>query len=107
MTLVWGNAGHSQASWERFQPDGRASLLQWLPGWCDDVTRSAEDESSWCVSHLPELHPQLVLQLLAAAFAKVEGSFRTRLGSALAKGTLCPLRFGLLLVKREGGRELS
>lgn len=78
----------SQACWEKFQTDRDASFLAWLPSWCDDVISSTNDESSWCVLHLPEQHPQLVLELLAACFARIDGSHRARLAHALASGTL-------------------
>ncbi|KAK9807441.1 hypothetical protein WJX73_007551 [Symbiochloris irregularis] len=77
---------HMLGAWERYKPASSPPFLQWLPTWCDDVTRATEAESSWCVSHLPELHPQLSLQLLVATFRKLDASFRTRLASGLSQG---------------------
>lgn len=77
---------HVQVPWERYDPSSARSFVQWLPGWGNDLVSAAGAECSWCVMHLPELHPQLELRLLAAVFAKLEGGFRTRLAAALGRG---------------------
>ena len=77
---------YMQGAWERYKPASSPPFLQWLPTWCDEAIRSTADESSWCVSHLPELHPQLSLQLLVATFRRLDASFRTRLASGLSQG---------------------
>lgn len=76
-----------QEPWEHYDPAGAISFFQWLPNWCSTFIVATEGEASWCLSNLSDLHPQLEMQLLAASFRKMDGSFRSRLSGALSQGS--------------------
>ena len=52
------------------------------------MANALASEARWCSDALPDLHPQLVLQLLSSLFARIDKPFRTRLASALVQGAV-------------------
>lgn len=94
-----------QAAWDGYDRGAREAggsappqdFASWLPDFFEVILAAAASELRWCASVLPELHPQLVLHLLATLFNKIGKSFRSRLMSACAAGVhLLPTYFMLL-----------
>lgn len=83
-----------QAAWDGFDRGGQhpagpappQDFPSWLPDFFEVILAAANSELRWCASVLPDLHPRLVLHLLAALFTKISKSFRSRLMSACAQG---------------------
>ena len=73
----------AQGLWDRFEGRGFAA---WLPTFYAGVSSTVVSEARWCSDALPDLHPGLVLGLLAEFFARIDKPFRTRLASALVQG---------------------
>lgn len=83
-----------QAAWDGFDRGGRdptaptpqQDFPSWLPDFFEVILAATNSELRWCASVLPDLHPLLVLHLLAALFARISKSFRSRIMSACAQG---------------------
>ncbi len=72
-----------QGLWDGFEGRGFAA---WLPSFYAGIVNAVGAEAGWCADALPDLHPQLLLKLLAALLARIDKPFRTRLASALVQG---------------------
>ena len=90
-----------QAAWDGYDRGAQAGgssppqdFPSWLPDFFEVILAAAASELRWCATVLPELHPQLVLHLLAALFNKIGKSFRSRLMSACAAG-MCPVHISV------------
>ena len=86
-----------QAAWDGFDrgardpaaPGPQQDFASWLPDFFYVLLAATNSELRCSAAVLPDLHPNLVLHLLATLFTKITKSFKSRLMSACAQGGIC------------------